>query len=183
MVVSPKYRHHRASIQGIVTLNGRDHYLGPYGTQTSKAEYDRLVTEWLARGRLPVANVAGDGSELLTANHVIHGFWEFAQVHYPRARQLQLASADLLDMVRRYISRMSLVRQGDGVSSAGCGDGEAIDVITAIAMFSVRPGICMSSSLTCSVRHQLRLNSNPVSVLVLVPNLSASIPSRWSMLT
>jgi hypothetical protein len=47
----PKYRKHKASGQAIVTLNGRDHYLGPHGTQASKREYDRLTTEWLANGR------------------------------------------------------------------------------------------------------------------------------------
>jgi len=38
---SPKYRKHRASDRAIVTLNGKDHYLGPHGTKASKAEYDR----------------------------------------------------------------------------------------------------------------------------------------------
>ena len=47
----PKYRKHKASGQAIVTLNGRDHYLGPYGTKVSRQEYDRLVCEWLASGR------------------------------------------------------------------------------------------------------------------------------------
>jgi hypothetical protein len=49
----PRYRRHRASGQAVVSLAGRDHYLGPYGTQVSKDQYDRLVCEWLARGRLP----------------------------------------------------------------------------------------------------------------------------------
>ena len=37
----PKYRKHRASGQAVVTLNGRDHYLGPHGTKASRIEYDR----------------------------------------------------------------------------------------------------------------------------------------------
>jgi integrase len=32
-----------------VTLDGRDHYLGQHGTPASRAVYDRLVAEWLAR--------------------------------------------------------------------------------------------------------------------------------------
>jgi integrase len=47
----PKYRKHKASGQAIVELNGRRHYLGPYGTKASKLEYDRLVGEWLQHGR------------------------------------------------------------------------------------------------------------------------------------
>ena len=47
----PKYRKHKQSGQAIVTLGGRDHLLGPHGTKTSKAEYDRLIGEWLQNGR------------------------------------------------------------------------------------------------------------------------------------
>jgi integrase len=47
----PRYRKHRASGQAIVTLNGRDYYLGPHGTKASKLEYDRLIAEYLTSGR------------------------------------------------------------------------------------------------------------------------------------
>lgn len=48
---TPKYRKHRASGQALVRLSGKDFYLGPYGSKTSLAEYDRLVAEWLQAGR------------------------------------------------------------------------------------------------------------------------------------
>lgn len=54
----PKYRKHRASGQALVSINGRDHYLGPHGTKTSRLAYDRLVAEWLASGRSPSLGVA-----------------------------------------------------------------------------------------------------------------------------
>ena len=47
----PKYRKHKQSGQAIVTINGRDHLLGPHGTKASKLDYDRLITEWLSSGR------------------------------------------------------------------------------------------------------------------------------------
>src|SRR6516164_6175001 len=47
----PSYRRHKASGQAVVTLNGVDHYLGPWNTHQSRAEYDRVLNEWLARGR------------------------------------------------------------------------------------------------------------------------------------
>jgi len=49
---TPNYRKHKASGQAIVTLNGRDHYLGPHGSAASRREYDRLISEWMANGRL-----------------------------------------------------------------------------------------------------------------------------------
>ena len=47
----PKYRKHKASGQAIVTLNGRDIYLGPWRSKISRLEYDRRISEWLAGGR------------------------------------------------------------------------------------------------------------------------------------
>jgi integrase len=48
---TPSYRHHKPSGQAVVTLGGRDIYLGPYGTKASKTAYDRAIAEWLAGGR------------------------------------------------------------------------------------------------------------------------------------
>src|SRR6516164_2546016 len=47
----PSYRRHKASGQAVVTLNGVDHSLGPWNTHQSRAEYDRVLNESLARGR------------------------------------------------------------------------------------------------------------------------------------
>lgn len=46
----PKYRKHQSG-RARVTINGRDHYLGPYGTKTSHREYDRVIAEYLTSGR------------------------------------------------------------------------------------------------------------------------------------
>ncbi len=47
----PSYRHHKASGQALVSLDGRDYYLGPWNSSESRAEYDRLINRWLANGR------------------------------------------------------------------------------------------------------------------------------------
>ncbi|HPM82408.1 MAG TPA: site-specific integrase, partial [Candidatus Anammoximicrobium sp.] len=47
----PRYRKHRASGQAIVTLGGKDVYLGPHGTKASHREYDRVIAEWLENER------------------------------------------------------------------------------------------------------------------------------------
>jgi integrase len=73
----PKYRKHRASGQAIVTLNGRDHYLGPHGTAASRREYDRLIAEWMANGRhAPLA--ASD----LQVVEMTARYWKFAAGYY-----------------------------------------------------------------------------------------------------
>ena len=46
----PAYRKHKATGQAVVTLSGRDFYLGPWKSAASKAEYDGCVREWNAAG-------------------------------------------------------------------------------------------------------------------------------------
>ncbi len=57
---TPAYRRHKQSGQAIVTLSGKDVYLGPHGTKASRIEHGRVIGEWLANGRqLPKSLVAG----------------------------------------------------------------------------------------------------------------------------
>ena len=39
----PRYRKHKATGQAVVTIQGKDHYLGQYKSRASKLEYDRLI--------------------------------------------------------------------------------------------------------------------------------------------
>lgn len=64
---TPSYRLHKPSGQAVVTLCGQDFYLGPYGTPASRAEYDRLIAEWLANGRRLPAPEDGRGADLTVA--------------------------------------------------------------------------------------------------------------------
>jgi integrase len=48
---TPSYRLHKPTGLAVVTLSGQDHYLGRHGSPESRAEYDRLIAEWLLRGR------------------------------------------------------------------------------------------------------------------------------------
>ncbi len=52
LYAAPKYCLFRVSGQAIVTLNGHDHFLGPWKPKASLVEYDRLTGEWLANGRV-----------------------------------------------------------------------------------------------------------------------------------
>jgi len=78
----PKYRLHRARGLAVVTLSGRDFYLGKYGTAESRSEYDRLCAEWLSNGRslAPVAGPDRDGDR--TIDELIVGYLSFVDGHY-----------------------------------------------------------------------------------------------------
>ena len=54
----PSYRLHKATGQAVVTIAGRDIYLGEHGTTESKATYRRVIAEYLAGGCRPVGRRA-----------------------------------------------------------------------------------------------------------------------------
>jgi hypothetical protein len=74
----PKYRKHKASGQAVVTLNGRDIYLGPHNTKVSKIEYDRFIGEWLANGR----SLATGGDSDITVAELLLRYWNHAKTYY-----------------------------------------------------------------------------------------------------
>jgi hypothetical protein len=43
----PTYRLHKPSGQAVVTLDGRDHYLGTHASPESRAKYLRLIRAYL----------------------------------------------------------------------------------------------------------------------------------------
>lgn len=73
----PSYRLHRATGQAVVTLGGKDHYLGRHGTPESRAAYDRTIARWVAGGRRPDAATTGP-----TVAEVLLAFWDHATAYY-----------------------------------------------------------------------------------------------------
>jgi integrase len=78
----PGYRKHRHSGQAVVTLSGQDCYLGPHGTKISKAEYDRVVAEWLARGRRPLVDQDDAAAGEITLIELAARYKAFAKGYY-----------------------------------------------------------------------------------------------------
>ncbi len=84
----PKYRHHKATDQALVEINGQRLYLGRHGTPDSKERYERLIAEYLHNGRrLPdwagQRRASSSKSSLLMVN-VIARYWEHAKQYYVR---------------------------------------------------------------------------------------------------
>jgi integrase len=74
----PSYRRHKPSGQAVVTLNGKDFYLGKWGTKARRTEYDRLIQEWLVAGRHLPSSEASD----LTVAELALRYWKFAKSYY-----------------------------------------------------------------------------------------------------
>ena len=96
---TPKYRLHRPSGQAVVTIQGKDRHLGRHGTKASRAEYDRLIAEWLAMGRLPAVVPE------LTIAEIIAAYWNSAECHYVK-RGLPTSEQDCLRSALRHLRRL-----------------------------------------------------------------------------
>ena len=81
----PKYRCFKPRNLGLVVIDGKQHYLGRYGSAESVAEYNRLIQEWLAKK--PITDrVARSATATPTVNEIILAFWtRHAERHYRRA--------------------------------------------------------------------------------------------------
>jgi integrase len=85
---TPAYRYHKARDCAVVTLGGKDHYLGVYNSEESREKYDRLVAEWLARGRQlepPALATPTPAAPTPTVNDLILRFMRHAAAYYRRS--------------------------------------------------------------------------------------------------
>jgi len=103
----PSYRLHKPSGQAIVTLDGRDFYLGIHNTDESRDKYKLIIQEWLAsKKKLPPTGPTGSRSQTpidITINEIFLPFWEHVQQYYRKngkptseVRNMKAALAPLL---------------------------------------------------------------------------------------
>lgn len=104
----PSYRLHKPSGRAVVSLEGRTHYLGRFGTPESRREYERIVQEWLARRRrgIPSAHFAD-----LTINELIVSYLSHVDAYYVKDG-LPTSEPDTIRQALRFL------RRGYGSTSA-----------------------------------------------------------------
>ncbi len=81
----PAYRRHKARYCAVVTVDGKNHYLGPWQSPESHEKYATLIAEWRRNnGTLPATPTAapGDDHAPLTVGELILAYFQFAQGHY-----------------------------------------------------------------------------------------------------
>lgn len=92
----PSLRLHKPSKQAVVTLNGRDHYLGPWGSRRAQIEFERLIGEWSANG-----GVSKAAEHAVTVAELVLGYRKFAATYYAapsrEAAQIRLALRPLVE--------------------------------------------------------------------------------------
>ncbi len=80
----PSYCLHKASGQAVVTLDGRDHYLGKHDTPESIEKYKELLAEWVAkRDKAPgLLSLDDPVPEDLRLDELLLSYLEFAKGYY-----------------------------------------------------------------------------------------------------
>jgi hypothetical protein len=76
----PSYRHHKARNLAVVTIGGKNHYLGPWQSPESHERYAALIAEWKRNGGTlpapaPVEPASADDAPLNLIELVTPGVW------------------------------------------------------------------------------------------------------------
>jgi integrase len=89
----PSYRLHRPSGQAVVTLSGRDFYLGRFGSVESHERYGRLIREWKANHRLGAVDPADLTIVELLARYMQHAAGYYVKNGRPTSEIVCLESS------------------------------------------------------------------------------------------
>lgn len=79
----PSYRLHKPSGRAVVTVNGRDFYLGPYGSAESRQAYGDLIAKHASGIYLEPSKPGGDPLGL-DVNELVLAFMRHARAHYQK---------------------------------------------------------------------------------------------------
>ncbi len=103
-VRQPSYRFHKARDCAVVTIAGKDHYLGKYHSPESWEKYHRLVAEWLAGQKLPPLPPV-EAAEPITVSQLVLRYWRFAQSYYVKDGQPTSEQA-VIRQVLRFVRKL-----------------------------------------------------------------------------
>ena len=99
---TPKYRYHKARKCAVVTINGRDHYLGEHYSAPSLEKYHRLIAESLAEPQV----TSHDPAETpLTVTELIAQYWDFDNSYYVKNGQ-PTSEVSVMKLTLRFVHRL-----------------------------------------------------------------------------
>jgi len=77
----PSYRLHKARDCAVVTINGKNHYLGAHGSPGSREKYARLIAEWNVSEQNP-KSPPSDNKQEMTVVELLLPFWRHVKKRY-----------------------------------------------------------------------------------------------------
>ena len=120
---TPTYRFHKARNCGVVTIDGKDHYLGPYDSPESWEKYYQLLADWAGNCPTPPPSRTPDQVDW-TINQLIASYWRFAQTWYVKDGQPTDAIYGVKGALRvlREMYGLTLVRDFGPLRLGVCGE-------------------------------------------------------------
>ena len=85
----PSYRCNKTSARAVVTIDGKDYWLGKYGSDESRDRYNRLIAEWLTNGH----RMSITGRPDLAVVELCAAYWRHAEAHYSSEHLHKVRSA------------------------------------------------------------------------------------------
>jgi len=103
----PKYRRHKARNLAVVTIDGKDHYLGPFGSPQSHEKYARLIAEWRAYRHhlLPITASGPVVDRTLSNNEPILAYWRHVETYYVKDGR-PTSEQDNIRQALRFVRRL-----------------------------------------------------------------------------
>ena len=103
----PKYRHYKPKDLAVVRINGRDIYLGKYGSDESKDRYRRVIAEHLVSPSpltTPADQSAGDPG--LAVGELILAYWDRHVITYYVKNGRPTSEQDNIRQALRFLRRL-----------------------------------------------------------------------------
>jgi integrase len=98
---------HKARNLAVVTFDGKDRYLGRYGSPESHEQYARLIAEWRANRRhlLPTTDAGPAVDRTLSLNELILAYWRHVEGYYVKDGK-PTSEQDNIKQALRFLRRL-----------------------------------------------------------------------------
>ena len=103
----PKYCHHKATNRAFVRIGGKMYYLGKYGSEASRREYDRIIGEFVANGRQTFQNP----DEILIETLIVR-FLDYAETEQNYCESSKIRFARVLSRLNRLYGKQLVSQFG-----------------------------------------------------------------------
>jgi integrase len=103
----PSYRLHKARNLAVVTIDGKNYYLGRYGSPESHEKYARLIAEWRANSKhlLPTTAAGPAVDRTLSLNELILAYWRHVEGYYVKDGK-PTSEQDNIKQALRFVRRL-----------------------------------------------------------------------------
>ena len=101
----PSYRYHKARNCAVVTIRGKDRYLGAFNSPESREKYHRLVAEVLVNGHEPRIPAETPPATRMTVGELILRYWQYVESYYVKDGR-PTAEPDNVRQAMRFVRRL-----------------------------------------------------------------------------